>query len=272
MATSSAQPLHTHTAEYLPESDGKPMAETDPHRKQMIALLDSLDEHFRLDRRTYVTGNIFLYPPRDERGERQSVCPDIFVVRGVEKKDRRIYNLEVEKKAPDVVIELISRSTMIEDLGNNRVIYASLGVREYFLFDPLQEAFASPLRGYRLEESDYVPMMGSRLRSEVLELELVVAAGQLRLFDPKTGERLRTHEESEADRRKTETARQEAEARAAQAMQDRQMAEAKAMREEQARRAAEAKANQEATARKMLADEVEKLQKELKRWQSKKKP
>ena len=260
------------------------MAETDPHRKQMIALLDSLDEHFRFDHLTYVTGNTFLYPPRDERGERQSVCPDIFVVRGVEKKDRRIYNLEVEEKAPDLVIELISRSTMIEDLGNKRVIYAGLGVREYFLFDPLQEAFTSPLRGYRLEGSDYVPMMGSRLHSEVLELDLVVEAGQLRLFDPKTGERLRTHEESEADRRKAEAARQEAEAKAAKETQGRQTAEAKAAREEKARQtaetkaaqeaaarqAAEDKADQEVAARKMMAEELEKLRAELACLQSKK--
>lgn len=33
--------------EYLPESDGKPMAETDIHRDLMLDLLDALAEHFR---------------------------------------------------------------------------------------------------------------------------------------------------------------------------------------------------------------------------------
>ncbi|MGH7600062.1 MAG: hypothetical protein ACREOI_27215, partial [bacterium] len=33
--------------EYLPESDGKPMAETDLHRLLMIYLLIALEEHFR---------------------------------------------------------------------------------------------------------------------------------------------------------------------------------------------------------------------------------
>jgi Uma2 family endonuclease len=256
MATSSAQTLRAYIPEYLPESDGEPMAETDKHRKQMIALLDCLDEYFRPRPDIYVSGNIFAYPPRDERGERRSVCPDLFVVRGIEKKDRRIYDMEVEGKAPELIIELVSRSTMIEDLGNKRVIYASLGVREYFLFDPLGEAFPSPLRGFRLEGNDYIPMMGSRLHSEVLGLDLVVEDGKLRLYDPKTGERLRTHEESEADRRK-------AEARAAKEAKARHAAET-------ARQAAEAKAAQEAKAREMAEAEMTRLREELARLQSQK--
>ena len=78
----------TPETEYLPESDGKPMAETDVHRTQMIELLECLAEYYRADPRVYVTGNIFLYF-RNHEGERQSISPDIFVVRGVEKKLRR---------------------------------------------------------------------------------------------------------------------------------------------------------------------------------------
>ena len=107
------------------------MAETDVHRSQMIELLNCLEEYFRADPRVYVTGNIFLYF-RNPEGERQAISPDIFVVRGIEKKRRRIYNLDVEKKAPDVVLGLTSRHTKVEDLGNKRVIYADLGVAEYF--------------------------------------------------------------------------------------------------------------------------------------------
>lgn len=209
--------IRTPEREYLPESDGKPMAETDTHRKQMIALLDSLEEYFRADPDVYVTGNIFLYLPREEEaGERQSVSPDIFVVRGIRKKERRIYDMEVEKKAPDVVIELTSRSTRFEDLGNKRAIYAELGVREYFIFDPLKEIFPDQLRGFRLQEGAYLPIDEQPLRSEVLGLDLGVEEGILRLYDPASGERLRTHAEAEADRRAAERmAAEEAEARRA---------------------------------------------------------
>jgi len=234
MAITSASKIKTTRhpkTEYLPESDGKPMAETDTHRKQMIALLDSLEEYFRADPDVYATGNIFLYLPRDEAAvERQSVSPDIFVVRGIEKKERRIYDMEVEKKPPDVVVELTSRSTRFEDLGNKRAIYAELGVREYFIFDPLKEIFSDQLRGFRLQEGSYTPLEGARLHSEVLGLDLVVEEGALRLYDPESGERLRTHAEAEAARRAEAEARRVAEARAARETEARRQAEAELAR------------------------------------------
>lgn len=186
------------------------MAETDVHRTQMIGLLDCLEEYYRSDPNVYVTGNILLYY-RDAEGERQSVSPDIFVVRGIEKKVRRIYNLDVEKKAPDLVIELTSRHTKVEDLGNKRIIYADLGVREYFIFDPLDGSITPQLRGFRLEGREYIPLVGTPLHSEVLGLDLVVEDDQLRLYNPQTKERLRFHAEAEAARREAEAARRETE-------------------------------------------------------------
>jgi Uma2 family endonuclease len=189
--------IDSYPEEYLPESDGEPMAETDAHLNEMIALLDGLKEYFREDPLVYVTGDIFLYY-FDEEGNRQSVSPDIFVVRGIEKKQRRIYNLEVEGKTPDVVIELTSISTKTEDLHTKRLIYAKLGVREYFLFDPYGETIRPALQGLRLENGAYSPMTGTRLHSEALGLDLTIEGGRLRLYDPNTGERLRTYEEAEA--------------------------------------------------------------------------
>jgi Uma2 family endonuclease len=196
--------------EHLPESDGKPMAETDVHRSQMIGLLECLGEYYRSDPNVYVTGNILLYY-RDEEGERQSISPDVFVVRGIEKKVRRIYNLDVEKKAPEVLIELTSRHTKVEDLGNKRIIYADLGVREYFIFDPLDGSITPQLRGFRLEGGEYIPLVGTLLHSEVLGLDLVIEEELLRLYDPQTKERLRFHAEAEMERREAEAARREAE-------------------------------------------------------------
>jgi len=225
--------------EYLPESDGKPMAETDTHRRYMLDVLDALDEHYRDDPWTYVTGNIFLYYP-DETGKLHAVSPDIFVVHGVEKKDRRIYNLKVENKAPEVVIELTSPSTKMEDLGNKRFLYASLGVKEYFLFDPFGEAVRPLLRGFRLEDGDYMPIVGTRLHSKVLGLELRLEEGTLRLYNPQTREYLLTREETHQARRAAEAARKAAETARHAAETAQQAAETKAAREEAARRAAEA--------------------------------
>jgi len=225
MATTTAPSIkrsRLYPEERLPESDGKPMAETDAHRKHMVDLLDVLEEYFRDDPNVYVTGNIFLYY-RDEIKERQSISPDIFVVRGVKKKERRIYNLDVERKAPDMIIELTSQKTKAEDLGTKRFIYASLGVREYFIFDPTGETIRPTLRGFRLEVGEYVPITRMPLRSEALGLELRVEQNRLRLYDAKTGERLRTHSESETERRN-------AEKKAAKALKAYQAAETEIMR------------------------------------------
>jgi len=241
--------------EYLPESDGKPMAETDTHRRYMLDVLDALDEHYRDDPWTYVTGNIFLYYP-DETGKLHAVSPDIFVVHGVEKKDRRIYNMKVENKAPEVVIELTSLSTKMEDLGNKRFLYASLGVKEYFLFDPLDETMHPMLRGFRLEDGDYMSIVGTRLYSQVLELELRLEEGKLRLYNPETREYLLTREETHKARRAAEAARKTAETARKAAEAARQTAEA-------AKQAAEEKAMQEAAARQAVEAELAHLREEL---------
>lgn len=218
-----------HREEYLPESDGKPMAETDTHRRYMLDLIDALEEHYRDDKWTYVTGNIFVYYP-DETGKLQPVSPDIFVVHGVEKKDRRIYNIKVEGKAPEMVIELTSTSTKMEDLGNKKFLYASLGVKEYFLFDPLSETMRPTLRGFRLEDGEYIPIVGTRLYSEVMGLELRLEEGALRLYNPQTSTYLLTRKEVHAARRAAEAARQIAETKAAQESAAREAAEAELAR------------------------------------------
>lgn len=187
---------------YYPESDGKPMAETDTHRKQMVYLIESLDDYFRDDPQVYVAGNLFLY--YQEGDPHQVVSPDIFVVRGVPKGDRRTYKVWEEGKAPDVVFELTSASTRMADLGPKKGTYEMLGVREYFLFDPLEEYLEPPLQGYRLEKRGYRWMEGEPLTSEVLGLELRVEEGWLRLYERKTGQRLPTPAEVAEARRQAE--------------------------------------------------------------------
>ena len=72
---------------YYPESDGEPMAETDTHRKQMVYLIEALDDYFRDDPQVYVAGNLLLY--YEEGDPRQVVAPDVFVVKGVPPLARR---------------------------------------------------------------------------------------------------------------------------------------------------------------------------------------
>jgi len=50
-----------------PTSDGKPMAETDRHRRIMVDLIESLKVHFADDQNTYVTGNLLLFYDRGNK-------------------------------------------------------------------------------------------------------------------------------------------------------------------------------------------------------------
>jgi Uma2 family endonuclease len=250
--------------EYLPESDGKPMAETDLHLDYMIYLLHALREYFRNDQMVYVTGNIFMYY-LDEANIRQSISPDIMVFSGIEKKERRIYKVDDEGKAPDVVIELISTSTKLEDKVTKPLVYAYLGVREYYLFDPFGDTIGSGLQGYLLEGGNYAPRVldaESSLYSEKLGLRLKVENGWLRLYDPKTGNRLKAPKEVEEELRAVL-------AKIEQESQARQTAEAKAAKELKARQTAEAKAAKELKARQAAEAEVARLRADLAKMQSK---
>lgn len=190
----------TSTRVIYPETNGKPMTETDKHRRELTALIEALIAFFRNVPDVYVSGNLMLY--YEEGNPAASVAPDVFVVKGVTKKERRIYKLWEEGKAPDVVIELTSRSTRLEDLGSKRALYAELGVAEYFIYDPHREYLKPPLQGYRLEHGEYVPITADaqgKLFSQVLGLALQIVNDDLRLFDPRTGNLLMTPQEAQAE-------------------------------------------------------------------------
>ena len=202
---------------YYPETDRKPMGETDVHIDALIYLREALRDHFREAPQVYVTGNMFLY--YEEGNTTACVAPDVFVVQGVGKHERRTYSLSEEGQPPAVVFEITSQGTRLEDLGTKRAVYAMLGVREYFVYDPLGEYLRPPLQGYRLHKGEYqrlLPAGEEGLTSQVLGLELRVEAGHLRVVDPATGERLLTPAELHAARRAEATARR-AEATARQA-------------------------------------------------------
>lgn len=198
-----------------PETDSKPMAETDIHRDLMMDLIESLKDYFRNEPLVYVSGNTLLVYFQ-QGNPKVCVAPDVFVVRGIPKKRRRIYKVWQEKKTPDFVLELTSRSTASEDLDKKWIIYQNqLKVEEYFLFDPLGEYLNPSLLGYRLAEEKYSEILPSngRLKSKVLGLELGVKKGQLRLFEPDTGEMLLNPLEQAEARRQAEKRASQAEKR-----------------------------------------------------------
>ena len=180
---------------FYPESDGKPMAETERHRDLMIDFIQMLKHHFRNVDDVCISGNMFMY--YEEGNRNKSVAPDVFVAFGVGKKQRRTYRIWEEGRAPDFVLEVASPNTFRDDMRKKKDLYETeLQVKEYFIYDPLGEIVPSFV-GYRLNDGRYQEILfaNDRLTSEVLGLELGENDGILRLFDPTTSEWLPTDTE-----------------------------------------------------------------------------
>ena len=204
-----------------PSADGQPMAENDAQRNAIMYGIGALSRHFRSHRDVYVSGDLLIY--YEEGHPRVSIAPDVFVVFGVEDRERPNYKLWEERRAPAFVLEVASPSTWRDDLGWKRSVYARLGVREYWQYDPAGEHLPARLQGERLTRSGYVrqpvataPDGTLTLHSETLGLELRAAPGrELRFRDPATGRDLRSHDEEAEGRLAEAAARTAAETRAA---------------------------------------------------------
>jgi Uma2 family endonuclease len=222
-----------------PTGDGRPLAETDIHRDDLIDLVKALQAHYAHDPRVYVSGNLLVFYEQGNR--RKHVSPDVFVVKDVPRHRRLNYLIWEEGKAPDFVIELTSRTTKKEDIEKKYALYRDvLRVPEYILFDPLGHYLKPPLQGYRLVGGRYelIPPVAGRIPSEVLGLHLERDGQELRLYDPATGRWLPTPQESieqaEAARQQAEAALRQSEAARQQAVaaQQDQAAEIERLRRE----------------------------------------
>jgi Uma2 family endonuclease len=181
---------------FYPESDGKPMAETDKHAKLLIYLKQSLEIYFAERADVYVTGNIMFYYVEGDPTE--VISPDVMVCFGVPKGDRTSYKTWEESDViPSVIIEIASRGTWQKDRIEKRELYQMLGVKEYYIFNPQYPKTLPSFMAFRLKEGilESVAIENGRIKSDILGLELVDADKTLRLFNPITGEFLKGFEE-----------------------------------------------------------------------------
>ncbi len=257
---------------FYPETDGKPMAESDLHRDLMLNLISTVRHHFRQDPEVYVSGNLLVY--FEEGNPKKVVAPDFFFVRGIPKGRRRIYKVWEEAKGPEVVIELTSPSTHREDLGKKRAVYERLSVQEYFIFDPEGTKFQPPFQGFYLQGGAFLPIQAMErddgtliFSSKVMGLELHGLEDSLRPVDPVTGQPLRFPEELaglvEEEMRRADMERRRAEEACLRTEEERLRAEEEHLRAEQERlRADEAEARA-----KSVEAELARLREELDRRQ-----
>lgn len=143
----------------------EPPLETDLHREQIDLLIRLLKYWWRAGQTEapqgyrpdfYISGNITVYYNEQQLKSRDFRGPDIFVVLGVEQKNRKSWVVwEEAGKYPNLVIELLSDSTATVDRSTKKELYQDTWrVPNYVWFHPHTLEFA----GFRLVEGRYEPI------------------------------------------------------------------------------------------------------------------
>ncbi len=254
------------------EEQDEPLA-TQHHRDVIDSLYYSLRERLAGPSLS-VAAEVRIYRDLAAVAARAFREPDLLVSLDRPDYARVIYLLSDEGKAPDFVLEVLSETTYLNDLGEKRRWYRAIGVREYVVADPEGKyAGARRLQRWRLEderpESNAPPdvgLEGERIASLVLPFGLVVRNGWVRLVDPATGEELPLLREQLAQGRLEAELRREAQAQAREELERRLIAQAEAREELERRRAAEARTREELERR--LAAEARQQEAEARRQEA----
>ena len=191
----------TETEDFYPESDGKPMAETERHFREILKNFSLLENHFANTPDVYVLGDMMMYYVEGDPSK--SIAPDIFVSFGIGRKERRIYKIWEEGKPPDFVLEFASKKTFDKDLTVKKQLYEDIGIQEYFLYDVDGHYLPSLLMGFRLSNGEYIEIQANDdggILSESLALEFHLQGDGFGIYDPKVGEWIKTAAEEEKER------------------------------------------------------------------------
>ena len=196
-----------------------------------------LRDHFSVRPNTVVdTGGFVFYDPDDLiRGR---VRPDVYVVFGVDTEsilERDGYVIHEAGKPPDFALEVASISTRRRDTGAKRILYARIGIGEYWRFDPTGgRHYGYPLAGDILADGAYQPLDLTLEDdgmlwgySQTLDLCLCAKDRRLLYYDRKSGSYLRSVGEERAAHRLTASERDQAATE-----RDEALAEAERLREE----------------------------------------
>src|SRR5207302_903312 len=83
----------------------------------------------------FVGGNLMWYPVEGEPTIKEA--PDVFVIFGRPKGDRRSYRQWEENNVPMIVVfEILSPSNDAIEMDDKREFYEEHGVEEYYLYNP----------------------------------------------------------------------------------------------------------------------------------------
>ncbi len=179
MTVTIATPIH------YPSGDGKPLAETFDHVYVILITIEVLRLYLQHEQ-ACILGNQFLY--YEEGSPMKGCAPDVMVIFGVAPGSRDNYKIWEEGATPRVVFEMTSPGTKKEDEGFKKNLYAEIGIAEYWQFDPKGQWIKEKLRGFRLVNGAYVPIVHTT--SEGLGLRLEVDGKLISFYRLDNGEKL----------------------------------------------------------------------------------
>jgi Uma2 family endonuclease len=178
---------------FYPYSDGEPLAESYDHLYVIMTTLAMLLAHLKGQQATVLADQFLYYA---QGFPRLRVAPDVMVIFNVPPGGRDNYKIWEEGQVPSVIFEMTSPSTRSKDDVEKKNLYESLGVTEYWQFDPRGEWIPEKLRGYRLQgdpEPVYAPITNNQ--STTLQLQLVVEEKIIAFYRLDDGVRLLPIEE-----------------------------------------------------------------------------
>ena len=199
-AASAPPPALAEDPVEYPSEDGLPISTNTDHLEWMDRCYRTLKHRCRGRRDLFVGVDMLIYYERGNNKAR--VAPDVFVSFGVPPRERPSYFVWQEGKPPDVVWEFGAPLTIKGDAAQKKETYREMGVREYWLADPVGGVYAPRLQGFALADGVYEPMPWEAgpdglvaVWSPVLQLELRFADGRLGFWDRETARYLELPEE-----------------------------------------------------------------------------
>ncbi|MBW4537750.1 MAG: Uma2 family endonuclease [Myxacorys chilensis ATA2-1-KO14] len=124
-----------------PSGDGEPMAENTVQYRWIVILKENLEIIFADDPNVFIAADMFWYPVQVKTPPAPRQAPDVMVVFGRPKGDRRSYMQWKENNIPfQVVFEVLSDSNRTREgrtaLDFKFRFYQQYGVEEYYIYDP----------------------------------------------------------------------------------------------------------------------------------------
>lgn len=142
-----------------PSSDGKPMADNTLQYRWIVLIKENLEILWAARPDVFIAADLLWYPVEVNQPPAPSQAPDVMVVFGRPKGERRCYRQwEEEGIPPQVVFEILSESNKTaagkREMEKKLAFYQQYGVEEYYLYDPDE----LKLGGWQRQGHELVPV------------------------------------------------------------------------------------------------------------------